>query len=173
MSTNFHIVIPQQSSQYHHLSSLKSYIHFHNFFTIFTHRPHSPLTDFSHAFIHHSHTTGHIETPFRLPNRLQLDSVPEPYIYPLLAGCSPMSKRHCAFNGLHTKCPRSFLSSWPSSQGTISTCRSRKFLESALQCAHSGLCQHMHQPMHMRAAYCIQELRLAQELLCSAYKLFT
>ena len=24
------------------------------------------LIDFSHAFIHHSHTTGHIETPFRL-----------------------------------------------------------------------------------------------------------
>ena len=65
MSTNFHTVIPQQSSQYHHLSSLKSYIHFHNFFTISTHHPHSPLTDFSHAFIHHSHTTGHIETPFR------------------------------------------------------------------------------------------------------------
>ncbi len=65
MSTNFHTVIPQQSSQYHHLSSLKSYIHFHNFFTISTHHPHSPLTDFSHAFIHHSHTIGHIETPFR------------------------------------------------------------------------------------------------------------
>ncbi len=65
MSTNFHTVIPQRSSQYHHLSSLKSYIHFHNFFTLSTHHPHSPLTDFSHAFIHHSHTTGHIETPFR------------------------------------------------------------------------------------------------------------
>ena len=65
VNRNKHVTRPQQSSKYHHLSSLKSYIHFHNFFTISTHHPHSPLTDFSHAFIHHSHTTGHIETPFR------------------------------------------------------------------------------------------------------------
>jgi len=32
---------------------------------MFSHTCKHHLTDFSHAFIHHSHTTGHIETPFR------------------------------------------------------------------------------------------------------------